>query len=81
MMAEMQRFLFIKDMQLENYFNEHGDYPEITTTNLEELVVENLIRKVHKLNANHWHNIVPDIIGVSEETTTGVATISSNGTR
>ena len=65
--------LIHKGYQLENHFNEHGDYPEITTTNPEELVIENLIRKVHKLNGNHWHNIVPDIIGVSEETTTGVA--------
>ena len=65
--------LIHKGYELENYFNEHGSYPEITTTNPEELVVEKLIRKVHKLNGNHWHNIVPDIIGVSEETTTGVA--------
>ena len=65
--------LIHKGFELENYFNEHGSYPQITTTNPEELVVEKLIRKVHKLNANHWHNIVPDIIGVSEETTTGVA--------
>ena len=65
--------LIHKGYELENYFNVHGNYPEITTTNPEELVVEKLIRKVHKLNGNHWHNIVPDIIGVSEETTTGVA--------
>ena len=65
--------LIHKGYQLENHFNEHGDYPEITTTNPEELVIEKLIRKVHKLNGNHWHNIVPGIIGVSEETTTGVA--------
>ena len=65
--------LIHKGYELENYFNEHGNYPDITTTNSEELVIENLIRKVHKLNDSHWHNIVPDIIGVSEETTTGVA--------
>ena len=65
--------LIHKGYELENYFNEHGNYPEITTTNPEELVVEKLIRKVHKLNGSHWHNIVPGIIGVSEETTTGVA--------
>ena len=65
--------LIHKGYELENYFNKHQNYPEITTTNPEELVIENLIRKVHQLNANHWHNIVPDIIGVSEETTTGVA--------
>ena len=65
--------LIHKGYELENYFNKHQNYPEITTTNPEELVIENLIRKVHQLNANHWHNMVPDIIGVSEETTTGVA--------
>ncbi len=65
--------LIHKGYELENYFNEHQNYPDITTTNPEEIVIENLIRKVHRLNSNHWHNIVPDIIGVSEETTTGVA--------
>jgi len=65
--------LIHKGYELENYFNKHQNYPEITTTNPEELVIENLIRKVHQRNANHWHNMVPDIIGVSEETTTGVA--------
>ena len=40
--------LIHKGYQLENHFNEHGDYPEITTTNLEELVIEKLIRKVHQ---------------------------------
>ncbi|MDC0878782.1 adenosylhomocysteinase [Candidatus Marinimicrobia bacterium] len=65
--------LIHKGYELENYFNKHQNYPDITTTNPEELVIENLIRKVHQLNPNHWHNMVPDIIGVSEETTTGVA--------
>jgi adenosylhomocysteinase len=65
--------LIHKGYELENYFNKHQNYPEITTTNPEELVIENLIRKVQQRNANHWHNMVPDIIGVSEETTTGVA--------
>ena len=44
----------------------------INTNIEEEIVIEKLLRKVHKLNPNHWHNIVPEIIGVSEETTTGV---------
>ena len=65
--------LIHKGYELENYFNKHQNYPEITTKNPEELVIEKLIRKVHQRNANHWHNMVPDIIGVSEETTTGVA--------
>ena len=49
------------------------NFPKITAKIEEEIVIEKLLRKVHKLNPNHWHNIVPDIIGVSEETTTGVA--------
>ena len=65
--------LIHKGYELENYFNDHQNYPDIATTNPEEIVIENLIRKVHQRNANHWHNMVPDIIGVSEETTTGVA--------
>ena len=65
--------LIHKGYELENYFNKHKKLPKITTTIEEEIVIEKLLRKVHKRNPNHWHNIVPDIIGVSEETTTGVA--------
>ena len=65
--------LIHKGYELENYFNKHKKLPKITTKIEEEIVIEKLLRKVHKRNPNHWHNIVPDIIGVSEETTTGVA--------
>ncbi len=65
--------LIHKGYELENYFNKHKKLPKITTRIEEEIVIEKLLRKVHKRNPNHWHNIVPDIIGVSEETTTGVA--------
>ena len=65
--------LIHKGYELENYFNKHKKLPKITSKIEEEIVIEKLLRKVHKLNSNHWHNIVPDIIGVSEETTTGVA--------
>jgi adenosylhomocysteinase len=65
--------LIHKGYELENYFNNHKKLPKITTEVEEEVVIEKLLRKVHKLNPNHWHNIVPDIIGTSEETTTGVA--------
>jgi len=68
--------LIHKGYELENYFNKHKKLPKIITTVEEELVIEKLLRKVHKLNSNHWHNIVPDIIGVSEETTTGVARLT-----
>ena len=65
--------LIHKGYELENYYNKNKKLPKITTTIEEEIVIEKLLRKVHKLNPNHWHNIVPEIIGVSEETTTGVA--------
>ena len=65
--------LIHKGYQLEKYYNENKKVPKITTKIEEEIVIEKLLRKVHKKNPNHWHSIVPDIIGVSEETTTGVA--------
>jgi len=64
--------LIHKGFQLEETFNKTGKLPEITTTNREELVVENLLRDVFKKNPMHWHSVKEDMIGVSEETTTGV---------
>ena len=65
--------LIHKGYALEKYFKKHKKLPKITTKVEEEIVIEKLLRKVHKKNPNHWHSIIPDIIGVSEETTTGVA--------
>ena len=65
--------LIHKGYELENYYKEYKKLPKITTSINEEIVIEKLLRRVHKTNPNHWHNIVPNIIGVSEETTTGVA--------
>ena len=62
-----------KGYSLEKYFNENGELPKINSSNDEEVIIEKLIRKVHKDFPNFWHDILPDIIGVSEETTTGVA--------
>ncbi len=36
------------------------------------MVIKDLLKKVHAENPKHWHNIVKDWRGVSEETTTGV---------
>ena len=38
----------------------------------EERVIEELLRVVLEKNSHHWHGLVKNIIGVSEETTTGV---------
>lgn len=42
------------------------------TDNLEENIIKKLLLKVYKKDKNHWHKVVKDIKGVSEETTTGV---------
>ena len=68
--------LIHKGYELEEFYNSNGKTPEITTTNREEIVIEKLLRKIHSSNPNYWHHIVPDIIGVSEETTTGVARLT-----
>ena len=38
----------------------------------EEQVIKDLLKKVHAENPQHWHDVVKDWRGVSEETTTGV---------
>jgi adenosylhomocysteinase len=38
----------------------------------EEDVIKNLLKKVHAERPAHWHNVVKEWRGVSEETTTGV---------
>jgi len=61
-----------KGYELEEYYAKNGSVPNITTTIEEEKVVEKLLRNVLEKDPLHWHNVVKDIIGVSEETTTGV---------
>ena len=64
--------LIHKGYELEEYYNQHKKLPKITATVEEEIIIEKLLRKFHKKNPHYWHKIVPNIIGVSEETTTGV---------
>jgi adenosylhomocysteinase len=64
--------LIHKGYDLEEYHSKHGKLPEVTTQVREEQAVEELLRKVFKENPQHWHAVVKNIIGVSEETTTGV---------
>ena len=61
-----------KGYELEEFFEKHGSIPDITTTVEEERIIEELLRDVLKKDSFHWHGVVKDIIGVSEETTTGV---------
>src|SRR3954467_14323319 len=38
----------------------------------EEKVIKDLLRQIHAATPNHWHEVVKEWRGVSEETTTGV---------
>ncbi len=64
--------LIHKGYILEDYVAKHGEVPEITTKVEEERVIEELLRDVLAKDPNHWHQVAKNIIGVSEETTTGV---------
>jgi len=64
--------LIHKGYELEEYFAKHGTAPKITTTVKEEQVIEALLRDVLEKDPMHWHKVAKNIIGVSEETTTGV---------
>ena len=64
--------LIHKGYELEEYFAKHGSAPEITTTVEEEQIIEGLLREILDKDPLHWHKIAKNVIGVSEETTTGV---------
>ena len=64
--------LIHKGYELEEYFAKHGSAPEITTTVKEEQIIEGLLRKILDKDPLHWHKVAKNVIGVSEETTTGV---------
>ena len=55
------------------YELENGDnWVDSPSSSREEDVIKSLLKKIHAEDKNHWHNVVKDLKGVSEETTTGV---------
>ena len=64
--------LIHKGYELEEFFAKHASAPEITTTVKEEQIIEGLLRKILDKDPLHWHKVAKNVIGVSEETTTGV---------
>jgi len=55
------------------YELENGDgWVNTPSDNHEEQVIKDLLKKVYAEDKQHWHNVVKDWRGVSEETTTGV---------
>ena len=64
--------LIHKGYELEEFYKKNNYVPEIKTTIEEEQVIEKLLRDILDKSPMHWHSITENIIGVSEETTTGV---------
>ena len=64
--------LIHKGYELEKFYKKNNYAPEIKTTIEEEQVIEKLLRDILDKSPMHWHSITENIIGVSEETTTGV---------
>ncbi len=55
------------------YELENGDqWVDTPSGNHEEQVIKDLLKKIFSSNPQHWHKVVADWRGVSEETTTGV---------
>ena len=55
------------------YELEDGDkWVETPSGNHEEQVIKDLLKRVHAEDPQHWHKVVKEWRGVSEETTTGV---------
>ena len=57
-----------KGYELEN----GSDWADSESESEEEAVIKALLKRVHAEDASHWHKVVADLKGVSEETTTGV---------
>jgi adenosylhomocysteinase len=55
------------------YELENGDrWVDSPSESHEEAVIKDLLKKIHAENPTHWHGVVKEWKGVSEETTTGV---------
>ncbi|NOZ04331.1 MAG: adenosylhomocysteinase [FCB group bacterium] len=64
--------LIHKGHELEEHYLKTGAAPEITSSVEEERIIDELLRDVLRKDPLHWHKVVKELIGVSEETTTGV---------
>lgn len=60
--------LIHKGYELEN----GSDWVNSESSSHEEKVIKDLLKKVYEKDPQHWHKVVADVKGVSEETTTGV---------
>jgi adenosylhomocysteinase len=59
-------------VELEAQVKRDGKLPAITATVKEEIIIHKLLHELYALESTRWTRQAPEIIGVSEETTTGV---------
>ncbi|MBN2526621.1 MAG: adenosylhomocysteinase [Deltaproteobacteria bacterium] len=64
--------LIHKGVDLEKDYEKSRKLPEITSTVQEEIIIEKLLHKLVLESPSKWRDAAKEIIGVSEETTTGV---------
>jgi adenosylhomocysteinase len=64
--------LIHRGYEFEETFNKTGKLPAVDRSNKEIAIVDTLLHKIHAEDKNKWHDVVKDLVGVSEETTTGV---------
>jgi|TARA_B110000438_G_C15808902_1_gene648701 adenosylhomocysteinase len=60
--------LIHKGFELEN----GSDWVSTDSSSMEEAVIKSVLKKINASKPNHWHDVVKEWKGVSEETTTGV---------
>ncbi len=58
--------------ELEQYYKEHGAYPEWELEGEDAQELFKRLKDLHAEDPERWTRMVPEIVGVSEETTTGV---------
>ncbi len=61
-----------RGVALEKVYAKDGSLPPMTAESGDEKALENNLREMIPAEPDHWHKVVHEIIGVSEETTTGV---------
>ena len=58
--------------EMEEEYAKTGKLPPVSQENEEVRIVDSMLHELHSEKPNHWHEVVKNLIGVSEETTTGV---------
>ncbi len=58
--------------EIEQHHKKHGTYPEWDLEGEDALELFKILTEIHAEDPGHWTRLIPHILGVSEETTTGV---------